>query len=476
MFLNVNEYKHLECDSDMINAAIEAARENGKIVVIPRFNERTGLEIWDITKTIFLYSDITLIINNAHLRMNDNAVCRMFANRGVYLPLSPENRQKNITVKGIGEALLDGGKHSGIYEKNGIARKVPQKTDHLPTENAMMSFKNVDNLVVEGLHIKNQRYWGLTNGMIAHGRISNIRFSTDGNVPNQDGVDIGYGSHDMIVENITGTAGDNLVAICSITVTDPTKALEKLGKGVGDVYNITIRNIMGCSANGCALIRILNHDGNKIYNVRIDNLIETSPWSEDDWGVAPNPDLAIKTDDEGNIIPWKPLVAGEHGYRTEAAIIIGESYWYKNFKARPGDTYGISVSNVMTHSRFAVWINNTLQDSTFDNIRLFGNGYMAAYFGEGEVENLSFRNISYDKTTKPLKDDENIYIDWNQTESKGYHNIYFNGTKVKNVRFDNFRPCENMDSIVGGFGSGKLDVNFADGESKEYVITENGIK
>ncbi|MBR4890551.1 MAG: hypothetical protein IKU15_04610 [Clostridia bacterium] len=474
MFLNVNEYKHLSCDSDMINTAIEDASKNGKIVVIPRFNERTGLDIWDITKTIVMHNDVTLVINNAHLRLNDNAYCRFFINANCDVPMTPENKQKNITIKGIGDALLDGGKHTGIYEKNGIARKVAQKTEYHPTVNVMMMFKNIENLVIDGIHIKNHRYWGLTNTMVTNSRFTNIRFSSIGNVPNQDGLDFGPGCNNIIAQNITGCVGDNLVAICAMTMTDPP--VGEYDPSTFDIHDITVQNVMGYNVNGCALIRLLNHDGYKIYNIRIDNVIETSPWSEDDWGVAPNPDLVIKTDDEGNLIPWKTLVAGEHGYRMEAAIIIGESYWYSNFKARPGDTYGVSISNVMTHARFAVWINNTLQDSSFDNIRLFGNGYMAAYFGEGEVENLSFRNISYDKTTKPLKDDENIYIDWNQTESKGYHNIYFNGTKVKNVRFDNFRPCENMDSIVGGFGSGKLDVNFADGESKEYVITENGIK
>ncbi|MBR5271088.1 MAG: hypothetical protein IKV64_02775, partial [Clostridia bacterium] len=53
-------------------------------------------------------------------------------------PLNKKNRQKNITVKGIGGALLDGGVHNGIYEKNGIVRKVPQKTDYKATQNTMM--------------------------------------------------------------------------------------------------------------------------------------------------------------------------------------------------------------------------------------------------------------------------------------------------------------------------------------------------
>ena len=142
-----------------------------------------------------------------------------------------------------------------------------------------------------------------------------------------------------------------------------------------------IANIFG--VGGCALVRLLNHDGYRIYNVRIDNLIETSSWSENDAPVAQNPDLIIRSDENGNIYHERWLTPGEEGYRCEAAILIGESYWYNTSKAQHGDTFGISVSNVMTHARYGLFLNNTLLDSSFDNIRMFGNGYAAAYFGEG---------------------------------------------------------------------------------------------
>lgn len=454
MFIDVNKYKYLDCDSDMINAAIADAARTGSMVVISKVNERTGKDVWDITKTIVLPSNTTLIFNNCHLRLGDGAVCRMFVNENYDLPLTKENMQQNITIKGIGNALLDGGIHNGIYEKNGIVRKVPQKSDHHATNNCMMYFKNVENLVVEGLHIKNQRYWGLALCMVSYSRISNMRFSSESNVPNQDGIDILVGCHDMIVENVSGCVGDNLISVCAITVTDNYDSITD--RSIGDIRNITIRNVMGYGVGGCALIRILNHDGYKLYNVRIDNVIETSPWSDQDAGVAQNPDLLIKTDENGNIIPWKKIIPGECGYRIEAAILIGESYWYSKSKAQPGDTFGISVSNVMTHSRFAVWINNTLKDSSFENIRLFGNGYMAAYFGEGEVENLRFSNISYDRDCKPLKYDEHIWIEWNKTKADGLSCVYFSGTQVKNVSFRNLNCAGGMESVFGGFGSGNV--------------------
>lgn len=454
MFIDVNQFSHLSCDSDMIQAALDLAQKTGESVLVPKYNKRTGKAVWSISKTIYLHNESTLLLQNCYLRQEDGTFCHIFASENLKYPneCAKENEQYGITIRGVGYVVLDGGVHNGVYENNGIIRKVVKDTGHHATENIMMRFCNVKNLVIDNLHIRNQRYWALPLKMVTYSRISNLDFSSESNVPNQDGLGIGFGCHDVIAENITGCVGDNLVAICGLTMTDDRVATDVCG----DVYNITVRNVMGYGVGGCALIRILNHDGIKIYNIRIDNVIETSPWSRTDAPLAQNPDLAIKTDDEGNIIPWKRLVPGEIGYRTEAAIIIGESYWYAKSKAEHGDTYGISISNVMTHSRFAIWLNNTVLDSTFDNIRLFGNGYMAVFFGEGKMENLRFSNISYDKNCAPHPEDKHIRIDWNQTKSDGLSCVYSNGAKLTNISFTNMECCDKMESVFGGEGEGQI--------------------
>jgi hypothetical protein len=48
MYINVNEYKDRASDAEMIQAALDAASLNGKAVVIPKYNERTGMPLWDI--------------------------------------------------------------------------------------------------------------------------------------------------------------------------------------------------------------------------------------------------------------------------------------------------------------------------------------------------------------------------------------------------------------------------------------------
>lgn len=456
MIINVNDFKDRSCDSDMLQAALDAAYETGEAVVVPKINARTGKDVWDISKTVRLHSGNVLLLMNSHLRLADGVICHMFTNTNARTPaaLADDGKERDITIRGIGRAVLDGGIHNGIYEINGISRKIMKKTEYDVSYNSMLFFQNVENLVIENITVKDQRYWAFSLYAVVYSRVSNIHFISSSNVPNQDGVDLLKGCHDVIVENISGCTGDNIIAL--LATDDAIYQKVSDDPRDGDIYNVTIRNVVAYGVGGCALIRILNHDGFRIYNVHIDNVIEASPWSVNDSPVAPNPDLAITTDDEGNNIYTRTLVPGEEGYRCEAAILIGESYWYSREKAKMGDTYGISVSNVMTHARYAVFINNTLLDSSFDNIRLFGNGFMAAYFGEGRMENVRFTNISYDKNCRPLKADEHIWVEWNKTKSDGFYCVYFNGTEVDDIFFDNMYCSEGMEAVFGGHGSGRV--------------------
>ena len=456
MFIDVNQFSDRTSDSDMIQAAVDLARETGQAVVIPKKNRRTHRDIWEIDKTIVLYSESTIILQNCHLRMADGAICNMFASLYARTPMAmeAENIQRNITIRGVGKAILDGGKHNGLYEVNGIARNVSKYPEHSASENCMIFMQNVEHLLIENITIKDQRYWAICLYTTSYSRVANIHFSSSSNVPNQDGVDLLKGCHDIIVENITGCVGDNIVALLA---TDD-EVYERVVKSEreGDIHNVIVRNLLVYGVGGCSLIRLLNHDGFRIYNVRIENVIEVSPWSDQDASVAQNPDLVICSDREGNIVHTRHLTPGEEGYRCESAIIIGESYWYNTSKAKPGDTFGISVSNVMTHARFGIFLNNTLQDSSFENIRMFGNGFTAVFFGEGQMENLRFQNISYDKDCRPLTDVEHIRVDWNHTSSDGFHCIYFNGTYVENIRFRDMYCGQGMDAVFGGHGSGNV--------------------
>ncbi|MBR3641056.1 MAG: hypothetical protein IKN53_03390, partial [Oscillibacter sp.] len=68
-------------DSTVIQMMINSAKLSGKTeVTIPPINPRTGTNVWTITRTIKVPSNMTLYINNCILRMGNYARCRMIQN------------------------------------------------------------------------------------------------------------------------------------------------------------------------------------------------------------------------------------------------------------------------------------------------------------------------------------------------------------------------------------------------------------
>jgi hypothetical protein len=147
---------------------------------------------------------------------------------------------------------------------------------------------------------------------------------------------------------------------------------------------------------------------------------------------------------------------GEFGYRSDSAIRIGENSWYGHHPAQPGDTWGISISNISTHARHAVTIANTLWDSVFENIRLHGNGFRAAFFNNGDVRNVTFRNVTWTENSRPHPEDQEIHIDWNATDSVGLSAFHFSGTDASCLHFDGIRTGMGIESVFAGFGNVEL--------------------
>ena len=92
---------------------------------------------------------------------------------------------------------------------------------------------------------------------------------------------------------------------------------------------------------------------------------------------------------------------------------------------------------------------------------MFGNGFRAVFFGKGQMENLRFSNIAYDRDFAPHKDDKNISIEWCDTHSEGFSAVYFDRADVKNVTFDGIYCPNHMDSLFAGNGSGEVLVKNA---------------
>lgn len=317
-------------DSESIQNAVNMAKKTGvNKVVIPRENERTGSFEWIIDVAILLPSDIQIVIDNAHLTQATGCFDNVFRNENYYneeLRVKPEGEQKNIHINGIGNAVIDGGVHNGITEENNF------RTDpSLPPikVNNMILMHNVDNFSITGLYIKDQRWWAMHLIYCSNGIIENITFDTNNEYPNRDGIDLRVGCHHIIVKNIFGYCGDDVVALSAFKGSSIGFAVE--GKSM-DIHHVIVRDVIACSTQ-YATVGLRNADGIKLYDITVDTIVDISD------GVRANPLNQIRIGQKG----------------------------FGNYN-KLGDISRIFINNLQVNHGAGVMINVTLSESKISNI------------------------------------------------------------------------------------------------------------
>jgi hypothetical protein len=183
------------------------------------------------------------------------------------------------------------------------------------------------------------------------------------------------GCHDILIENISGAVGDDLVALTAIaplaSIPSQTRPVGKLaatmgsgyiirGEGLDDIRQIIVRNVRGYSTGGHHIVRLLNTPGVYMHDIVVDGVLDTSP----------------------------------AGHRCAAAVKIGDSN-YGGGAAPLGDTSRIVVSNVISQARNTILLGGSLADSAISNvIRQAESGDPITYgAGEEMVRNVLKSNI-----------------------------------------------------------------------------------
>lgn len=343
-------YSICDNDSQTIQTAIDRAlelRENK--VVVPAINPRTGENLWEIKETIFIPSDFALILDNCHLRMADGVFCNMFCNKNAYDEDCKE--QNNISIIGIGNVLLDGGVPNGLTEKTSNKDGFPNILN-----NTMILFRNVHGFEVKNIHMKEQRWWGMTFTFCTKGTISDIDFCATNITPNQDGIDLRAGCHDIVIQNISGRTGDDTIALTGLGGNTGLSANLRIDGKDEDIYNVIIRNVHSSVTGGHHIVRLLNHDGIKLYNILIDGIVDCS----------------------GDL-------------RAKAALKIGDARYSKIRRATLGETHNITARNIISRAKSAVNLGGTITDSYFSNIQQYGE--YAIQSTDCEVGNLYFDSV-----------------------------------------------------------------------------------
>lgn len=345
-------------DSERIQMAIESASRSGvNKVIIPCYNKKTEKHIWNIDREIRLPSDMTVILDNCHMRMVDGAMSQMFCNSNAYTEIGNTElgEQKNIRIKGIGNAVLDGGMENGLNERTACQNGFPHAT-----KNVTIYMHNVSNFEMDGFTIRDQRYWGFEFIFARHGSIKNIHFeitcadSTKG-WRNQDGIDLRIGCSDILIENITGQTGDDCIALTALTNRRVKKELVE-GRDTC-IHDVIIQNIR-CYCNMCSVVRLLAQQENKIYNISLNNIFDAS-------------------------IPGKTS-------KPQFVLMVGQDTYYEgeDERASAGAISNISATNIYSRALSAIHLESAVKNFHASNVYVHSDGHHAITFGGIGIWNI----------------------------------------------------------------------------------------
>lgn len=369
-FVTPNEFQGT--DSERIQQAVNLAAEKGCRVVIPHLNRRKEgpSDLWLLDSAILVSSGTTLELDGCHLKLSDRARDNFIRSANCGVGITKIEPMRDIHIRGIGTVLLEGADHpraTGDAAKTlgkrtyGTDAGVEGKSQTGDWRNIGILLAYVEHFSIENLTMKNSHSWAISLERCAHGRLRHLDFDSkefrmiDGKREtnlNQDGIDLRLGCHDILIENITGYTGDDLIALTALPrPKDPGTTTSMMVSGSTNrgeqrdaIRDVVIRNVRGYCYGGHHIIRLLNNGGVHLHDILIDGLIDTSP----------------------------------EGIRCKAAVKIGDHHYGAGI-APLGDTYRIMIDHVASQARNTILVGGSLSDSILGNLIRYG--------GEGKLVN-----------------------------------------------------------------------------------------
>lgn len=358
-----------ETDSEILENALSGRDRDGILVIGPKVDG----EAWLLDRALLLPKNTTVILRNCKLKLSDRCRDNFFRTDNCGINIEKVAPTSNIHIIGEGHVVLEGADHPratgdgskilsnpcpylrGKYiteESLSYAQWIPEdrRRPGLLTPDDRHShsygtdagkdgespkgdwrgigilFANIENFSIENITIRASHGWGISIESGSFGQIRHIHFDDlmykeiDGlahNMENQDGIDLRNGCHDILITDITGKTGDDVVALTAIAVEDvlpggrlgTTHIMEndwtKRDRGI---YNVTIRNVTATSAC-CWLVRLLAVNS-QIRNIVIDGIVDTSTDRDhtgtillgDDGVYGKNPDNGIDSVIISNVV------------------------------------------------------------------------------------------------------------------------------------------------------------------------------
>ena len=451
-----------ESDSRSINNAVSEAIKSGKRrVVIPRINERTGKEQWDVDEAIILFSNIEIVLDNCYIRQADGSFDNVFRNFDDDAMRSTlEEEQENIIIRGIGNAVIDGGNMNGLIEATSNKNGFP----HIEKNN-VIRLHNLRGLKLLDFTILNQRWWAINLLYVEEALLSGLKIICGPNCPNQDGIDLRLGCNNIIIQNVYGQSGDDFIALTGLYGKRTEEKYSVKGKCF-DIHDIVIKNIVATSSD-CATIALRNHDGIKLYNITIDSVHD----------VISSETIAQIEPIFFNRFEFNSYKSPKSPYAT---VRIGQANYISVRECASGDVFGLHVTNIHSRINTAVMINESVENSYFGNIyagndvdRVISTGSCSLHHTYGaDLKNVVFENVFYN-----CVDNENsIAFDFDtRNRENTIKNVF-----IRNAFIGNAACAVNMkhngtlkiDNLCSDNPDAKIEV----GNGGDVIIDGNKIK
>ena len=378
-------------DSEILNNAVQNRGADGIVVIPPRQIDETR-DYWLLDSAILLPENTTVILQNAKIKLSDRCRDNFFRTANCGLGIEDPSPIRNVHIRGEGVCLLEGADHPRATGDSSKLQHAPcphfpedicNIADWIPEERRTpekvsfwdihchsygtdagkegesqygdwrgigILFANTEDFSISGLRIKDSHGWAISVEACSGGRIEKIDFDArmhkliDGtymNMENEDGIDIRNGCHHIVISDITGNTGDDVIALTAIASNStyrPGGSLRSThvmhndwSKREKDIHDIIIKNVIAHSYL-CYVIRLLPAMAS-VYNVVIDGIIDTQP--------------------------------NQLNYGGTLLLGCADAAYGKN--ERDG-MRNITVSNVICNSRRAVNIAGFLTDSVITNI------------------------------------------------------------------------------------------------------------
>ena len=301
-------------DSEVLEAAFSNIGAD-RIIVIPPRSQITDTErhYWLIDRAILIPENTTVILRNCRIKLSDKCRDNFFRTANCGFGFPDPRKVSNIHIRGEGICVLEGADHPRATGDGAKLLSCPypagQKvtipvpsygTDAGNTEesqygdwrNVGILFANVENFSVENIQLVRYHGWGISFEACSHGVVRNITFHAamheeiDGTLQtfrNQDGVNLRNGCHHVLISDIFGETGDDVIALTAhkgynnlpggslrtthVMHTDYTRR-------EADIHDVIIRNVLAKSRE-CCMVRLLP-SGTQIWNITIDGVVDTA--------------------------------------------------------------------------------------------------------------------------------------------------------------------------------------------------------